>query len=41
LTLRDWAGLRFQDLAVPALPVIAPFVGDEIPRASTWLCRPS
>jgi len=29
-TLRAWAGLRFQDLAVE---VIAPFVGDAIPRA--------
>ena len=29
-TLREWSGLRFQDLAVQ---VIAPFVGDEIPRA--------
>jgi len=28
-TLREWSGLRFQDLAVQ---VIAPFVGDEIPR---------
>ena len=29
-TLQAWSGLRFQDLAVE---VIAPFVGDEIPRA--------
>lgn len=28
-TLRRWAGLRFQDLA---LEVLAPFVGDDIPR---------
>ncbi len=28
-TLRQWAGLRFQDLA---LEVVAPFVGDAIPR---------
>ncbi len=28
-TLRQWSQLRFQDLAVE---VIAPFVGDEVPR---------